>query len=313
MSNYSPRCFLLTYALLRTVSEIDISSGEKLFLKYGSNIRRIMDILKCPEEEDAYIQDVERGAAEIAQGFSTIFQNLERLDFKSKLSSKIFTVRPNNLVQRLGVLTIPTAYLFKRLAVAVFNHALANQHSIYATLSAHPSLGTAAGWWFENFAHVKLSDPTRQPIPTHARGDSNSSPIPVPKVMLSGSTALRTIQRPFDFYWRPREPDFEGIDSLIRVGNTVRVQQYTTSSSHRSATQGLDKIFKIMNYVRGVDWHLDIVGPDLSVAESTRDSHKLTGRWVKMPIHASRLQFGILDRQMLEQVLNEVNTAITCE
>jgi len=60
MSNYSLRCFLLTYALLRTVSEID-PAGERLFLKYGSNIRRIMDILKRPEEEAAYIQDDERG------------------------------------------------------------------------------------------------------------------------------------------------------------------------------------------------------------------------------------------------------------
>ena len=309
MSNCSLQCFLLTYALHRTVSEIDIPAGETLFLKYGSNIRRIMDILKRPQEEAAYAQDVERGAAEIAQKFSTILQQLERLDFKSKLSSKIFTVRPNNLVQRLGVLTIPTAYLFKTLAVAVFRHALANQHSIFATLSAHPSLGTAAGWWFENLAHVKLSDPTRRPIPTYARGDSNSSPIPVAKVVLSGSTALRNIQKPLDFYWRPREPNFEGIDSLICVGNTVRVQRYTTSSSHRSANQGLDEIHKIMNHVRGVRWHLDIVGPDQSVAETARDSHKLTGRWAKTPIHASQLQFGILDNKTLEQVLNEVNTA----
>lgn len=268
-----------------------------------------MDILKRPEAEAAYVHDVERGASEIAQEFSTIFNELERLDFKSKLSSKIFTVRPNNLVERLGVLTIPTAYIFKTLAVAVSRHALAQQHHIFATLTAHPSLGTAAGWWFENFAHVKLSDPTRRPIPTCTRGDSNSSPIPVPKVMLSGSTALQNIRRPFDFYWRPREPNFEGIDSLIRVGSKVRVQQYTTSSSHRSATQGLDEIFKIMNHVRGVDWHLDIVGPDLSVAESARDSHKLTGRWATTPIHASELQCGILDNKMLEQVLNEVNTA----
>jgi hypothetical protein len=268
-----------------------------------------MDILKRPQEEATYAHDVERGAAEIAEKFSTILQQLERLDFKSKLSSKIFSVRPNNLVDRLGVLTIPTAYLFKKLAMAVFRHALAQQHVIFATLAAHPSLGTAAGWWFENFAHVKLSDPTRRPIPTHTHGDSNSSPIPVPKVMLSGSTALRNIQKPCDFYWQPREPNFEGIDSLIRVGSEVRVQQYTTSSSHRSANQGLDEIYKIMNHVRGTHWHLDIVGPDQSVAETARDSHKLTGRWVKTPIHASQLQFGILDNKMLEQVLNKVNTA----
>ena len=64
-----------------------------------------------------------------------------------------------------------------------------------------------------------------------------------------------------------------------------------------------------MNHKSMVKWHFDIVGPDLSLAESARDSHKLTGRWAKTPIYASQLQFGILDKQMLEKVLNEVNTA----
>ena len=309
MSKYSLRCYLLTYTLHRTVSNFDIPRGETLFLRYGSNVRRIIDILKRPAEEATHDFDVRSGAANIAKEFSTILLELEELDFKSSLASKIFTVRPNNLVERQGVLTIPTAYLFKTLATAVARQTLAQQHNIFMMLTAHPSLGTAAGWWFEHYAHVKLSDPTRQPIPTHTHGTSDSSPIPVPKVMLSGSAALRNIQPPFNFYWRPREPNFEGADGLIRVGNTVRVGQYTTSSSHRSATKGLDEIRKIMNHVRGVDWHLDIVGPDLFVAESARDSHKLTGRWVKTPIHASQLQIGILDKQMLDQILNEVNTA----
>ena len=267
MFKYSLRCYLLTYALHRTVFNYDIPFGETLFLRYGSNIRCIMDILMDPKAENAYIQDVKRGANEIAKKFSTtLLMDLESLDFESKLSSKILTVRPTNSVDRLGALTIMTAYLFKTLAMAVVRHAIAQQHYIFTTLTAHPSLGATAGWWFENYAHVRLSDPTRQPIPTRTRGASNSSPIPVPKVMLSGSTALRNIQRPFNFYWRPREPNFEGLDSLICVGNTVRVQQFTTSSSHRSATKGLDEVYKIMNHIRG-HWDLDIVGPELSVAE----------------------------------------------
>jgi len=68
-----------------------------------------------------------------------------------------------------------------------------------------------------------------------------------------------------------------------------------------------------MNHKCYVDWHFDIVGPDLSAVKSARDLHKLTGRWAKTPISASQLQIGTLDLQMLEQILNKVNTAITCE
>jgi hypothetical protein len=264
-------------------------------------------------EEDTYDQDVQNGAADIARDFSTVFLKLERLDFSSKLSSKIFAVRPENLESRPPVLTIPTPYLFKTLATAVSRQALVQQHAIFTSLTAHPSLGTAAGWWFENYAHVRLSDPTRPPIQTHIRSAPNPPSIPAPKAVLAGTDALRKIKPPFNFYWRPQEPNFEGIDYLIRIGNTVRVGQYTTSSSRRSATKGLDKIYKVMNHKKNVEWHFDIVGPELSAAESARDSHKLTGRWVDTPIYSSRLELGILDKPLLERVLNEVNTVISGE
>ena len=83
--------------------------------------------------------------------------------------------------------------------------------------------------------------------------------------------------------------------TLIRVGNKVRVLQYTRSSSHQSATKGLEKIYNVMNHKSYVKWHFDTVGPHLYLAESARDSHKLTGRQAKTPIYSSELQFGILD------------------
>ena len=67
----------------------------------------------------------------------------------SPSSPQIFAVRPNNLELRLPVLTIPTPYLSKTLLTAVSHQAAAQQHLIFMMLTAHPSLGTAAGWWFE--------------------------------------------------------------------------------------------------------------------------------------------------------------------
>ena len=181
--------------------------------------------------------------------------------------------------------------------MAVSRQALV-QHAIFTTLSAHPSLGSAAGWWFENCAHVRFSDPTRSRIPTHIRGVSDPPSTPAPKTVLSGADALRNIKKPFNFYWRPRDPNFEGIDALIRVKNEIQVLQYTRSSSHGSTTNGLEEIRKRMNYKRNVNWHLVLVDPDLSLAESARDSHKLTGGWENTPIYSCQLDLGNMNRKM---------------
>lgn len=70
------------------------------------------------------------------------------------------------------------------------------QHAIFTSLTAHPSLGTATGWWFENYAHVRLSDPTRPPIQTHIRGAPNPPSIPAPKDVLPGTDALCKFKPP---------------------------------------------------------------------------------------------------------------------
>ena len=44
--------------------------------------------------------------------------------------------------------------------------------------------------------------------------------------MMSGNTALKHYQAPFNFYWRPREVNFEGI-AVIRCGNEVWALQFT--------------------------------------------------------------------------------------
>ena len=67
-----------------------------------------------------------------------------------------------------------------------------------------------------------------------------SRDIPPPQRFISGPHALKTIEEPFNFYWRPQEPNFPGLDALIRVDNTVWGLQYTMGKTRREATDGLD-------------------------------------------------------------------------
>jgi hypothetical protein len=183
-----------------------------LFRKYGSNVKAIIDILDTPAKEDTYLTDVRAGASNFATDFSNILSDPRNLDFGS---SKIFTVRPNNLVSRQPILRIPTAFLAATLGLALARQAVGQQHAAFTMLSKHPSLRTAAGWLFENYAHVVLSDPNRLPLTTYIRNKTEPPSIPPPSEMKSGSTALKNIQLPFSFYWRPRESNLEGLDAII--------------------------------------------------------------------------------------------------
>jgi hypothetical protein len=113
---------------------------------------------------------------------------------------------------------------------------------------------------------------------------------------------MRHILAPFHFYWRPRDPNFKGVDAVIRQGNTVWALQYTVSRAHRAATAGLNEVHKIMNFIGGVKWHLVMVGSTRLEAESARNSQKLTGNWANIPVHSCIMQFGIFSEQQLQQL-----------
>ena len=154
---------------------------------------------------------------------------------------------------------------------------------------------------FENIAHVIVADPKRSPLHTY---DCNNRKLilPTPKEVTSGTTALGRIQQPFNFYWRPREPNFEGVDAVIRFGDEVWALQFTVSSYHRAATNGLTEVHKTMNHKRNFDYRLVMVGSTQSEAESARDSQKLTGQWAKTPVYACILPLCIFDTQKLQQL-----------
>ena len=204
-------------------------------------------------------------------------------------SSKIFAIRPAENPQ-VTCVTIPTKFLIRTVGMALSRNAATQRHTAFVLLDSHPSLRSAAGWIFEHSAHIILSNPNRDPLLTHISNTMGPT-IPSTKEMISGSDALRGVQRPFDFYWRPREPNFPGVDALICKGNEVWVLQYTISNSHRSATEGLVRVHSLMNHKRWVTWYLVILGSSLSYAEEVRKKQQ-TDCWEELTnVSACELPF----------------------
>lgn len=232
------------------------------------------------------------------------------MDFSADISSQIFALRPDFSNSREPVLTIPTPFLCAVLGVALSREAAAQQHLFFQTLKDHPSLRSAARWLFESYAHVLLSKPTRQPLEAFLSDDPTPNPhlIPVPRELISGS--LTNIQTPYDFYWRPREPNFPDVDALIRKDNIVWALQFTIGPSSSSTTEGLTRVFSQMNHKTGVEWKLVIVGlnrHDLAIA---RDQHRLDGEWQNVPVYTCELplgEFNEVDMQELQKTLDEVS------
>ena len=277
-----------------------------LFRRYGSNIRTIIEIIKTPTAEQPYLTDIRSGASNFANDFQQAFLNLQDLDFGSKASSKIFTIRPHR-VSREPVLKIPTPFLATVLGLALAKLEVARQHAAFTMLRTHPSLRTAAGWLFENYAHAVLSDPNRAPLATYIRNEIGAPSIPPPNNVISGPTALKNIQPPFNFYWRPRETNFEGLDAIIRDNNTVWGLQYTIRAKHGSVLEGLINVRENMNHKRGVKYRVAMLGAEQADAESARDNQKLTGAWAKTPISACVLPLGTMNQALLQNVLDEVS------
>ena len=173
-------------------------------------------MLLKPVNEEQYIADICEGAEIFADRPSEIVLDLQGLWHQSGPSSKIFAIRPGE-TPRTSRLTIPTTFLQETLGEALSRKAAAKRHDAFTLLSSHPSLRGAAGWVFEHTAHI---NPNRPPLPTYIGGEAGPT-IPPAKNMIAGSIALGRIQMSFDFYWRPQETDFRGVDALIGRQNDV--------------------------------------------------------------------------------------------
>ena len=182
-------------------------------------------------------------------------------------------------------------------------HATAQKHLFFTILNSHLTLRSPAGWLFENHGHFFFSVANRRES-THGylEDDPNPHPIPTTGRIISGSTALKQVQPPFNFYWWSWEPTFEGVDGLLRSGNIPWGLQYAVGNNQCSATKGLDELRKLMNHKRNVLWRLVIVSPDRKAAEYLRDGQNLTGEWADTPVYAWELPFGTFSEDEMQQL-----------
>ncbi|KAF8330992.1 hypothetical protein F5887DRAFT_895307, partial [Amanita rubescens] len=232
---------------LLTLCDLNLRKGMDLFEKYGPSPRMIIQILTG--NVDLYEREVNTAAFALASKLSAL-PDLDNLDF-SDISSKIFTVTPkNNLSRGEHTLTIPTSFLSQTFGSAMSRQAAAQQHTFFRMLKSYPAFCGAGGCLFKVYGHNRLSDPTRQPLEAHS--PDGVYHIRAPAKMIAGNTALKSMQEPFNFYWRPAEPNFEGVDAIIRFENHVWALQYTISKNHRAATNGLIKVRQEMNHKRDV-------------------------------------------------------------
>ena len=282
-----------------------------LFEKYGPIPRIIIDLLMFPDKEAIYHQDINTAADDLSRELSNIFCSLRRLDFSSNISAEMFMVRPNTPQLRLPILYIPTPFLVSTLGIAISRHSAAQKYSLFMLLDSYPPLRDTAKWLFENYANVCFSGPNNISFHEYLSGNPNSYQIPTTNVVISGSTALKTIQPPFSFYWRPQEPNFDGVHALIRFNNVVWVLQFVISCPCSSVTKGLDKVFEIMNQKTDVKWNLVIVSPDKRAAvEFAHNRHILTGQWERIRVYICELPLDTFTEENVQQLsanLNEVS------
>ena len=206
-------------------------------------------------------------------------------------------------------LEIPTPFLRRTFGLAMSRQGEAQQDTtFFRILNGHLSFREAGRWLFGDYAHNRLSELEREPLKAYSP-DGTVYHIPVPAKMIVGFTALKNIQPPHNFYWRPVKPNFKGINALIRSGNNVWALQYMIN---KFATDGLIEIRDRMNHKEIVKWHLVVVGPNLSNAKAARNEQRLGSGW-KWPtvVCVSELPMGQFNEehaQYLKTILNDVST-----
>ncbi|KIM47251.1 hypothetical protein M413DRAFT_23478 [Hebeloma cylindrosporum] len=296
---------------LLTLCNLDVQRGVTLFEKYGPVPRIIINLLEGPRREERYLRHVNTAAVYISCDTKKVFRDLQSLDFSSDICSEIIMLRPEPPHSWAPMLFIPTPFLVNTLAVAISRRVAAQKQSFFRVLDL-PPLSYTARFLFENYAHVCFSRPNGRTVHGYLPQDPNPYQIPSDSLaMITGSTALRSIQSQFNFYWRPRESNFDGVHALIRSNNVVWVLHFVVNDPGASSVpKGANKVFEIMDSKTDVEWKFVIVSPELGVAKMAWSRWCLRGRWKRTPVYVCELPldpFTEDDVQRLRDTLNEAN------
>ena len=181
----------------------------------------------------------------------------------------------------------------------ISRHSATPKYAFFSLLDSYPPLRDTAGWLFQNCAHVCFSCPNNISFNEYLGGEAKSYKIPATNSVITGSTTLKTIQRPFSFYWQPQEPGFDGVHALVRSNNVVWVLQFVISRPCSSVTKGLDKVFEVMNHKTNVEWNFVLVSPDRKAAAEF--SRNLAGRWERIRVCICELLLDTFTEDNVQQ------------
>jgi hypothetical protein len=310
---------LLTSSVRTKLREVDdaysVEEGLRFASEYGPNIRNVLRCIE-PNFEAGHRKVLSVAASTLVNSGANIFMQIQCLNFSDNSEPSILIfVRPRSFTKRyLHRLVIPTSGIARALATAVLRAAGAQQQSFFMSMCwpSQPSTRAAARWIFENLMHARLNlsdgfvpgyDHTRQPCS-----------IPTTATIVPGTPQeLESYAR--DFYWRPGNAEYSGVDAVLRRNREMWAFQSTISCSQGSVEEGLKAVAKRLRshdvHGQAWRWHLVVVGSSREEAEKWRaaQARKLRqsaeSEWKELATYACELIFGPNDQSRADMFMSE--------
>jgi hypothetical protein len=297
---------------VRTVPEGYVEDGLALAGKYGPCIRTIIQLLKGGRTREAtFRQDLATQASALVSSERNIFNNFSSADITEAPHSSLIFIRPSSAEERHTYeFCVPTPEIARLLSAAVVTASNQEQHRFFTRMSTHPSTRSAAGWIYENFVHIRLTEKDG-----HVRAfdmSSHGHDIPTTTRIITGTVVeLTSAEAPF--YWRPGQSNFAGIDAIALFNHEIWAFQCTINSRHRSVITGLAKIAESLESTEW-KWQLVIVGPIMSAAQSVQARQAAllaeTAEWSRVKIYACELTLNTAEDRLTTLLLEVISVGM---
>ncbi|KAF8554082.1 hypothetical protein OG21DRAFT_1509315 [Imleria badia] len=157
-------------------------------------------------------------------------------------------------------------------------------------MSGHGQTRSAAGWIFEEHIHHYLLSDKSLTIHWYDARIRSPQTLALPSLRLYTGDIKNVTTIP-PSYWRPKGPNFPGIDGVIFTAECIYPIQATIRDDHPSPQAGVDMVWKSMSAEtrRGLSCKFLFVGPYQDQIMSVADKHastltRKTGRQTKTPL-----------------------------